>query len=133
MKFRDTEPTGNKFEGGEQRILWENTFKKEIENQSTCRPCRYVGTAEFSFFPQMGGAHTRLWTRPQAPLRDLRWARAQLLRPLKCPQQGKLWSRLPPIQSTNRDEHRVRRAAQMCHCGPFRRLCHYCVCYETQI
>lgn len=68
MKFRDTEPTGNKFEGGEQRILWENTFKKEIENQSTCRPCRYVGTAEFSFFPQMGGAHTRLWTRPASSI-----------------------------------------------------------------
>lgn len=43
---------GQKFEGGEQRILWENTFKKEIENQSTCSPCRYVGTAEFSFFPK---------------------------------------------------------------------------------
>lgn len=118
---------GHKFEGGEQRILWENTFKKEIENQSICRPCRYVGTAEFSFFPQMEGAHTRLWTHPQAPLRDLRWGRAQLFRLLKCPQQGKFWSRLPQIQAINRDEHRVRRAAQMCHCGPFRRLSLLCV------
>lgn len=36
-----------------------------------CRPGRYVGAAELSFFPHVQGVPTWLWTHPQAASCDL--------------------------------------------------------------
>lgn len=85
----------------------------------------------------MERAHTWLWTQPQAALCDIfvsRVGEVSATLPTKVPPyQGKFWSRPSQIQLINTDEHRVRCVAQMCDCRPFRRLCHYCVCYEMQI
>lgn len=79
---------GTEFEGGEQTIPWEGKKLKKKKKEIWKLPCRYLGTTEFSFFPQTGRRHT--WLGPTHKLHCVTsllpgWARAQPLCPLKCP------------------------------------------------
>lgn len=59
--FRDTDDWDTNSREGNKEHFGKTRFKRKSKNRSPCRPGRYVGTAEFSFFSQMGGAHPWLW------------------------------------------------------------------------
>lgn len=101
-----------------------------------CRPGRYVGAAELSFFPHVQGAPTWLWTHPQAASCDLFVSivgEGSATPLINAPPPRKTLEPATP-SSIKTDEHRVRHAAQTCPCGSFHTwTVPLCVCHETQM
>lgn len=107
--FRDTDDWDTNSREGNKEHFGETGFKRKSKNRSPCRPGRYVGTAEFSFFSQMGGGDPWLWI----PARQLHCFRGG--RGLSCSAHSRAPAKEnsgvghPQIQSVTRSEHRVRR------------------------